>query len=105
MIEPSIMSLGYPVGCGLFKLCTGHAGAGGDDDLKEAFLSSGGDGFHVAFEDSFERLLCLPFRVLGGELLDAIKGKNHLGVHGRFDPEGAVVVEGRDALVDGNEVW
>jgi len=103
-IELAIMGLSDPVGDGFFKLGARHTGTGGDDNLIDPLFAGCHDGFHVAVENSFKRLLRLPLRMLGGHLLDAVEGKEELGIHGGFDPESAVVIEGGDAVSDGNEV-
>ena len=104
MVEFAIVGLGEPVGNGVLKLFVGHAGAGCGDDLEDALVAGCGDGFHVTFENAFEGLLRLPLGVLGGHLFDAVEGKLNLGVQGGLNPEGAVVIEGGDAVGDGNEV-
>ena len=67
-------------------------------------FAAGEGGFEVAFEDGGEGFLVFPFRVLGGEGLDAVEGEEGLEVHGLFAPERAVVVEDGDTLCGGNEV-
>ncbi|MCY1382926.1 hypothetical protein D9M69_710000 [compost metagenome] len=42
--------------------------------------------------------------MLRGEALDLVQGEQHLEVHGLLAPQGAVVVEHRDALGRGNVV-
>ena len=72
--------------------------------LDQALLAGGHRSFHVAVQYAFERLGLLPFGMLGGHLSDAVDGEVDLRVHGIFEPEGAVVVEGGDAVSDRNEV-
>ena len=82
----------------MFELGGGHAGVSRHDDLHQPLHSRSADGFHVVFEYSLEGLLGLPLRVLGCELLHAIEREKSLRVHGIFDPQGAVVIEGGDAV-------
>jgi hypothetical protein len=104
VVEAAVAGPGDPVGDGLLELFIGHAGAGRDDQLVDALLAGGEDCFHIAFEDALEGLFCLPLGMLGGHLPDTVEGEDELGVERRLDPERAVVVEGGDAVGDGDEV-
>ena len=95
---------GDPVGDDLLKLVGGHAGVRGGQELDKALFAGGGDGFGVAFKDALEGLSCLPGGMFRLELVDAVDDEGELDVHGLLDPEGAVVVEGGDALVGRDEV-
>ncbi|MCY1410248.1 hypothetical protein D9M71_256140 [compost metagenome] len=71
---------------------------GGHNDFHHAVHTAGGQGFLVAVEHRLERLLGFPLRVLRGQALDFIQGKQHLEVHRLFAPQGAVIVEHGNAL-------
>ena len=49
-----------------------------------------------------ERLAGFPFRVLGGEFLHAVEGEHRLGIKRMLDPERAILIEGRDAILRGD---
>ena len=53
----------------------------------------------VAGEDGGERLLALPLGVLRGKGFDLVQRKEGLRIVRLLDPEGAVVVEHRDAVL------
>jgi hypothetical protein len=53
----------------------------------------------IAGEDRLERLVILPLRVRGGENPDAIEREHCLRVNRMLDPEGAVLIEGGDAVI------
>ena len=61
-------------------------------------------GLEVAFEQGGEGLLVFPFGMGRGERLHPVEGEEELEVQGLLGPEGAIVVEGGDALGDRDEV-
>ena len=68
-------------------------------NLKESLHSGSADGFHIAFQQCLERLPGFPLRVFRRKLLHAIGGEKKLGIQRIFDPQGAVVIKGGDALL------
>ncbi|MCY1344843.1 hypothetical protein D9M69_308900 [compost metagenome] len=93
-----VSGLGQPgLGAGA-ELLGADAGVGGADDLDQPFHAAGREGFAIALEHRLERLLLLPFRVLGGQALDFVEGEQHLEVHRLLAPQRAVVVEHGNAL-------
>jgi hypothetical protein len=66
----------------------------GQDNLHESLHSRGPDRLHVAFQQRLERLFRLPLRVFRRQFLHPIEGEQDLRVHGVFDPQRAVIVEG-----------
>ncbi|MNN72589.1 hypothetical protein D3C81_1886410 [compost metagenome] len=68
------------------------------DDLHQAVHAAGGQGLVVVLEDSLERLLGFPLRMLGRHALDFLQGEQHLEVHRLLTPQCAVVVEHGDAF-------
>ena len=93
-----------PVGDDLLELVRRHAGVGDRDELDQSLFAGCGQRLHVAVEHRLERLLGLPLRMLRRQRLHAVEREGELDVHRLLDPERAVVVEGRDALVDRHEV-
>lgn len=93
-----------PVGDDFAEPFYGHSAMGRHNEFHNAFLSGGHYGFHVAFENTLEGLRCLPLRMAGGELLDAVESEGELNVHGLLNPKGAIVIEGGYAFFNGNKV-
>ena len=81
-----------------------HAGMGHHDQFHHAVLTRFGEGLHVPVEHRLERLLILPFGMVGRHGLHAIEREGQLDIHRVFHPQCAVVIEGGDALIDGDEV-
>ena len=71
---------------------------GRHDDLDQTMLARGEKRLHVVFEHSLEGLSRRPLRVIRSEGLDPVDGKEQLEVERLLGPQGAVVVEGGDAL-------
>src|SRR5215204_7142972 len=67
-------------------------------------LAGLGKSLHVTFENRLEGLLVLPFRVLGCQRLHAIERKCKLDIHWLLQPQGAVIVEHRDAFGRWHEI-
>src|SRR6476620_8664615 len=63
-----------------------------------------GKSLHVTFENRLEGLIVLPFRVLGCQRLYAIERKCKLDIHRLLQPQGAVMVEHRDAFGREDEI-
>jgi hypothetical protein len=61
-------------------------------------LAGSRERFHVVLEYGLERLPVGPLGMLGSERPDAVDGKEELEVERLLGPQGAVVVEGGDAL-------
>ena len=59
---------------------------------------------HVAFQNTFERLTCSPFRVFGCQSLHAIERERKLEIDRLLGPERAVVVEGCDPFCGWDEI-
>jgi len=77
----------------------GHAGVGGGDDDLPVRFGKFGYRLTVARNDRFERLLVLPFRVLGSKLSHPVERKHGLRIQRVGHPKGAVLVEGGDAFL------
>src|SRR5215212_3663673 len=82
----------------LGKRVGGDSGVGGRDQGSEIALGQRGQRFAVVGQDRVEGLLLLPFRVLGGQRSDAVKGKSELDTEWLLAPEGAIVVKDGDAV-------
>ena len=93
-----------PVGDDLLKFCRGHAGMRHGDDFDQSFFAGLRQRLQVAVQHRRERLLGLPFRMHRRHDLHAVEREGQLHIHRLLDPERAVVVEGRDALLDRHEV-
>jgi hypothetical protein len=93
-----------PVEDDLLELRCGHSGMGRHHQQQQATFAGRRQCLHVAFKSRLEWLRVLPFGMLGRQRLHAIEHENELGVHGMFDPQSTVIVEGRDALRRRNEV-
>ena len=93
-----------PVGDDLLEFCRRHAGMGHRDDFDQPLFAGSRQRLHVAVEHRRERLLGLPLRMHRCHGLHAVECEGQLHVHRLLDPERAVIVEGRDALVDRHEV-
>ena len=74
------------------------------DDVEKRLVAALQGSFEVAPKQRGERFLGFPFRVLGGQGLDAVQGEEHLEVKWFFGPERAVVVKGGDTLGPGHEI-
>ena len=70
----------------------------GHDNLENGLFAARECTLQIALEQRGERLLALPLRVLGCKGLHAIQSECQLKIHRLLRPEGAVVIEGRDAL-------
>lgn len=70
---------------------------GRGDQLHHAFLALRRRRLEISFEHRLERLLVLPFRILGRELLYSVEHERHLHVPRLLTAECPVVIEGRDA--------
>ncbi|MNJ34819.1 hypothetical protein D3C77_295440 [compost metagenome] len=68
------------------------------NNFQQAIHTACSQGLVVTFKDRLERLLGFPLWVLRGQALDFIQGKLHLEVHWLLAPQGAVIVEHRDAF-------
>jgi hypothetical protein len=68
------------------KLLNGHARVGGGHELHQTLLAGCRYGFHISVENALERLRSLPFRMVWGELPDAIKNESQLHVHWLLHP-------------------
>jgi hypothetical protein len=73
------------------------------DDFDQSLFAGGHDGLQVTVQHCCEGLLCFPIRMHWRHRFCAIEREGHLDIHRLFDPKRAVVIEGRDALVDRNE--
>ena len=93
-----------PVGDDLRELLRRHAGMRHRHQLDQSLFAGSGQRLHVAVQHRLERLLGLPFRMLRRQRLDAVEHEGELDVHRLLDPQRAVVVEGRDALIRRHEV-
>ena len=87
-----------PVAHALREFLAGVARVGGDHQFEQAVLAGFRQGFHVALERRLERLLVLPFGMTRRERLHAVQRERELKVHRLFRPQGAVVIEYRDAV-------
>ena len=103
-LEAGIARGREPVGDDLLELRRRHAGMRHRDEFDQSLFAGSGQRLHVAVQHRLERLLGLPFRMHGRHGLDAVEREGELHVHRLLDPERAVIVEGRDALVERNEV-
>ncbi len=82
-----------------------HAGMGHHDQFDHAVLTGFGERLHVPVEHRLERLLVLPFRMQRAPCaFTRSSAKASWTYIGCSHPQRAVVVEGGDALVDGDEV-
>jgi hypothetical protein len=93
-----------PIGDNLLEFVGGHAGMGRHDQFRHVVLARRCEGFHVPFQHRLERLRFLPFRVQRRQYLHPIEGESQLDVNRMLDPQGPVVVEGRDALGRRHEI-
>jgi hypothetical protein len=59
----------------------------------------------VAGEHGLERFDVLESRPLGDNRWDALQSIDHLRVHGMLDPERAVLIEHRDAVLRKDVTW
>ena len=73
------------------------------DDFDHSFFAGSRQRLQVAVQHRRERLPSLPFRMHGRKNLHAIECEGQLHIHRLLDPECAVVVESRDALLGRNE--
>jgi len=73
-------------------------------ELHQPALARRHERFHVALKRRLERLRGRPFRMLWRQNLHAIEDEGQLSVHRVFDPQGAIVVERRDALGRRHEI-
>jgi len=81
------------------ELLHGHAGQRRGGDLLEIAHRQLGHRFAISRQHGLERLDVLQCRRLRHHRRDAFQAKHHLGVHRMLDPERAVLVEHRDAVV------
>jgi hypothetical protein len=95
---------GDPVFHDLLKFGRGHAGVSGHGDFDQRMVATSKCCMQISLEQRGERLRCVPLGALRRERLDAVKHKIQLHRHWLLAPWSAVVVEGCDALGDGNEV-
>ena len=102
--EASVPSLRDPLRSDLRELVAVHAGVSHRDQLHQTFFARGGERLHVVVQHRLEWLLVGPGRILRRERLDAVQNEGELDVHRLLDPQRAVIVEGRDALLDRDEV-
>ena len=70
------------------------------DDFDQSLFAGSHHRLQIAIQHPRERLLGLPIRMHRRKGLHAVEGEGQLDVHGLLDPERAVIVEGRDALLD-----
>ena len=70
------------------------------DDFDQSLFAGRHHRLQVAVQHRRERLLGLPFRMHRRHDLHAVECEGQLDIHRLLDPERAVIVEGRDALVD-----
>src|SRR5476649_1893527 len=104
-LEFRMLCRGKPIGDHLREDIGRHAGMRGQSQLHHAALARFGEGLHVAFEYRLEGLLVLPLRMQGCHRLDTFEHEGKLEIHRLLGPQGAVVVEHRDALGRRYEVW
>ena len=93
-----------PVGDDARELVGRDAGVGRRHDLEKAFLAERRQCLEVALEHRLERLGVAPLRVLRRERLHPVHRERDLEIDRLLGPERAVVVEGRDALLDRDEI-
>ncbi|MNT06151.1 hypothetical protein D3C72_1408050 [compost metagenome] len=75
-----------------------HVGMRHANNLQQAFLAGGRQRLAVAFQRGLVGLFRLPFRVLRRHYLQFVHGEDQLEVHRLLAPQGAVVIEHRDAV-------
>ena len=93
-----------PVRDDLLELRGAHAAMRHRNQFDQSLFAGRGQCLHVAVQHCCEGLLGLPFRMHRRHRLHAIEREGQLHIHWLLDPERAVIVEGRDALVDRYEV-
>ena len=86
------------------ELTHGHADFGRIADGFEVLDGGLRHRLHVADEQSFEKRICTPFRMLRGKSSHAAGGKYQLRVQGLLDPGCTVLVESRDAVLRQDKV-
>src|SRR5215207_1601756 len=82
----------------LGKRVGSHPGVSSRDQGSEIALGQRGQRVAVVGQDRVEGRLLLPFRVLGGQRLDAVEDEPELDIEWLLAPEGAIVVEDGDAV-------
>ena len=92
-----------PVRDDFLELRRGHAGMRHRDDFDQSLFTGSRQRLQVAVQHRRERLLGLPVRMHGRKRLHPVECKGQLDIHRLLDPERAVIVEGRDALLDRHE--
>ena len=89
---------GQPVPRMSLELVLGHPGVGEGSDLEQPLLAEFRDRRHVAFEIGLEGLALLEARIGVGERLQPVAAEEELHLQRLLAPQGAVIVEGGDAL-------
>jgi hypothetical protein len=75
----------------------------GHYQLHDGLFATGKHPFEVTGEEGLERLLFLPFGMLGRQRLDAVEGKGQLEIHRLLGLQRAIVVKRGDAFRLGHE--
>src|SRR5580658_3337460 len=71
---------------------------GGESEFEQRLFAESKERIVVVFEHGLERLTLAHCRVLGRQLLDALKGEEELYLEGLLAPEGSIVVKRGNAL-------
>src|SRR4026209_1609303 len=86
------------------KLLSGHSAVADSHDFHQALLARSDQRLFVAGNRSRERLLVFPLRVGRGECLYPVNRKGELKIDRLLSPEGAIVVESCDSLLNRDKV-
>src|SRR5262245_63847573 len=99
-----MLCLSQPLLNNFLKLLNRHATVRNSDNLFEILDRESQHRFAIMREDRFERLGLTPLRMLRRLRNNLVDGERKLRVIRLLNPEGAVIVEGRDALLRPNTV-
>ena len=97
--KTGILAAVDPASDPLGKLGGGHAAVGQSHQLGEPLLPRFGHGLEVVVQHCRDDGVGLPLRVFRCQTLDLVHRKLQLIGHGRFRPEGAVIVKHHMALL------
>lgn len=89
----------------LVNSSVGHAGVRGGHQRSRGLFALRRERLEIAAKNRGERFRGLPFRMLRCDRPDPIEGELQLKVHRLLRPQGAVIVERRDALGGGHKRW
>ena len=97
-VEVRVLRGGEPRAHAVGELDRGHAGAGQFDDPEEALVVVGEQGGKVAGKGGLDGGIIFPLRFVWQSAFEFVQRESQLERHGIFRPEGAVIVDDRDAL-------